>query len=294
LIDELGLRAGVRSGLGRLYLRTVVDTDWESSTIFEHDEWDVLVLVDGCRYDLFCEVENEYEYIETSEPRMSPASCTWEWLPTLVSETDETQLAEMAYITANPQSCQFLDGEEFGYLDEVWRDAWDRERGTVLPRPVTDRAIRYWRGRTDETDRMILHYMQPHVPFVKSPRSPALRHENFSSGEEVADDWVLASRGERDISAVWEDYRENLRIVLDDIEILLENLDAESVVISSDHGNAAGEYGIYGHPALPHPKLREIPWAKVNADDSHTHEPSEHDSQTAESVDEMLAALGYR
>ena len=35
--------------------------------------------------------------------------------------------------------------------------------------------------------------------------------------------------------------------VLNDIGILLDNLDAERVVITADHGEAFGEYGILGH-----------------------------------------------
>lgn len=43
-------------------------------------------------------------------------------------------------------------------------------------------------------------------------------------------------------------YLDDLRYVLDDVEILLENIAAEHVVLSADHGEAFGECGVYGHP----------------------------------------------
>jgi len=52
-------------------------------------------------------------------------------------------------------------------LDEVWTYAWDNELNTIPARPITDRAISTW--RQEDVNKMIVHYMQPHVPFIDRP-----------------------------------------------------------------------------------------------------------------------------
>ena len=42
----------------------------------------------------------------------------------------------------------------------------------------------------------------------------------------------------------WQAYCDDLQYVLNDVSLLLSNLDAERVVISTDHGHATGEFGI--------------------------------------------------
>lgn len=49
-------------------------------------------------------------------------------------------------------------------------------------------------------------------------------------------------------------------MVLDEVELFLNNINANKVVISSDHGETFGELGFYGHPAgCPHPVVKKVP-----------------------------------
>jgi hypothetical protein len=217
-------------------------------------------------------------------------------MPKTFNSVENRVLSQTAYVCANPFSAQFLEAAEFLELDEVWKYAWDDGLGTVPPRPVTDRAIRA--GRELAYDRLVVHYLQPHVPFLNSTDSPGLKQTNFESTADgrVADDWALLERGERDLDAVWEDYKQNLNIVLDDINLLLSNLDAEKVVITSDHGNAIGERGLYGHPgAIAIPALRKVPWCETVGTDDHSYTASEYNTRIeASSTNDRLEALGYR
>ncbi|WP_053772543.1 hypothetical protein [Halorubrum tropicale] len=87
----------------------------------------------------------------------------------------------------------------------------------------------------------------------------------------------------------------NLRLALDEIELLLENVEAETVVITSDHGNALGEWLVYGHPpTMPMDCLRVVPWIETTAADRGEYEPEiepgvDHETDR----EEQLAALGY-
>ena len=86
-----------------------------------------------------------------------------------------------------------------------------------------------------------------------------------------------------------------LRWVLDDLELLLNNIDRNKVIITSDHGEAFGEYGIYmHHPGSLHPHVRNVPWSVTTATDNHEYQPDFNpESMSDRSVEDTLSALGY-
>lgn len=294
-VRHRGFRGGSLQWAGLTYLRATRDI--EGKSIFSRD-WDVLVILDACRADLLSQVAPEYGFLESLGTFPSLGSCTPGWMErNFGDESDEydEHRSRTAYVAGNPFSRLKLDDSEFHSVDHVWEYAWDEDFGGVKPRPVTDRAIRA--GRTSDADRLIVHYLQPHLPFLSND-SEGLQIENFSGDHRQATpgDWVLIQRGERDPDTVWDEYRDTLRWVLDDVELLIRNLDADSFVISADHGNAFGEFGVYGHPcrtALP--CLTEVPWVETSAVDEETHEPAEYDT-TAQNfeLENRLEALGYR
>jgi hypothetical protein len=58
-------------------------------------------------------------------------------------------------------------------------------------------------------------------------------------------------------------YEENLRLALEEVAELVEELDG-NVVVTSDHGEAFGEYGVWEHHVETHiPPLIEVPWLRV-------------------------------
>ena len=107
--------------------------------------------------------------------------------------------------------------------------------------------------------------------------------------------WQKLRAGKVSNDEVWVGYRENLEPALDEIELLLENVDAEKTVITSDHSNALGEWLVYGHPpSMPMDCLRVVPWIETTAVDRETHEPeTECQDDTDPDREEQLAALGY-
>lgn len=292
-VERFGWPGGFQLWLGKLLAQKT--RSFAGENVYDRD-WDVLVILDACRVDLLEEVADEYPFVRTVDTAGSLGSCTYEWMPATFESAPRSELRETAYVCGNPFSGKYLDADDFAVLDEVWRYAWDDDVGTVPPRPVTDRAVAV--GRERSFKRMIVHYMQPHTPFVGSPDSPPLTPANFGgdADDHVLDDWGRIYTGERAPEEVWSDYRDNLRLVLDDVALLVENLDASELVLTSDHGNAAGEYGIYGHPeGIPLAYLREVPWVRTRATDRHTYEPQiDPEPAATEDVDERLKALGYR
>jgi hypothetical protein len=247
-------------------------------------------VLDGCRYDLLEEVDNEYEFVSDNPPRYSSASSSREWLEANFDSQYSEEIAATTYVSGNPFTREVFDGSEFGTLDEVWRYAWDRSQGTIPPRPLTDRAIRLTRSKSPR--RCIVHYMQPHFPALSNPELGGQidRERNVW----INSVWDQLEDGDLERGVVWNAYRQNLRDVLSEVKLLLNNVDADRVVITADHGNGFGEDEIYGHPSDEvHDVLREVPWIRTSARDTGTHEPAEYDGENTQSVREKLSALGY-
>lgn len=257
------------------------------------ESWDVLIVLDACRADVLREVASTYPFIGQVETAYSKASSSREWISTNLGQNHSDSVKRTAYVTGNPFSNDYLDGQDFTILDEVWRYAWDQEQGTIPPSALTDRAIMH--GRQSEYDQMIVHYMQPHFPSIPNPEiGSAVDPE---SNVWVNSVWDRLENGTLTRERVWDAYRENLHHVLDSVSILLKNLDAETAIITADHGNGFGEEGIYGHPRLrTHRVLREVPWVVTTATDQKTHEPTTERNQNATDVEvkDRLADLGYR
>jgi hypothetical protein len=290
-IRTRGIRNGLQQWAKRAYLRKT--TNHSGVNIFD-TEWDALVILDACRPDLFDHVADDYDWIESTETRPSVGTATMHWMNQTFSEVDDEVLKNTVYVCANPFSGRLLDAGQFDVLEEVWKWGWDDDAGTVPPRPVTDAAISL--SRECNPDRFLVHYMQPHVPFLDSPKSPKLTMENFDgSGDRPLDDWELIEIGERSEAEVWDDYRSNLKTVLDDVSLLRENIEAEHLVITSDHGNAVGEHGLYGHPGgVSIPALYEVPWCETESIDTGNYEPSKYEKVVMdEDIESKLRTLGY-
>lgn len=259
-------------------------------------DWDVAIVLDACRYDLMTEVVSQYPVIRECDPFYIRSSHSGNFIRQNFNEPRFAEhVSNTAYITGNPQTANHYTGEqEFEHLDEVWRDEWDDELGTVRPESITRRAIGYYRD--EEPERMILHYMQPHYPYVPEPFGPESGMKPNSEGTDNAFD--LLQRGEISREEHWRRYRENLEYVLDHlVETLLENLQADDVVITADHGNLFGEYGLYAHPVgVPLPQLRRVPWCPVETTDeeSITGETPSQPEQSGDDVERRLRDLGYK
>jgi hypothetical protein len=235
------------------------------------------------------------------------------------------QIARTAYVTANPYSdgvfhrgvyppsyrqppatwpaWDVVSADDFGFLDEVWRYGTDDYVKVTTPRVATDRAIRA--GRSDDYDRLLVHYMQPHIPYfggaTETQPIPGerLRTDGATLTSLDTQPFDALRRGTADRADVWERYLDNLRLVLDSVGFLLENVDADRVVITADHGEGFGEYGVYEHPVgCPAPTVKRVPWVVTTATDSGDHDPDSHRESTTDAhvesdVADRLADLGY-
>lgn len=264
--------------------------------VYERD-WDVLVVLDACRHDLLADVTDAYDFLPDRVPRhVSNASYSRGWMRANFRDEYADTMAATGHISANPYTADALDQRDWAFLTEVWRTHWDADAGTVPPRPVTDHAIRAW--RRDAPDRLVVHYMQPHAPFIAAADDHELPNPETGTFGVGIDDRTAFERlrdGDLDRETLWSDYRDTLRLVLDDVAILRNNIEADTVVITSDHGNAIGEAGVYGHPPdVTIPAIREVPWVELSTTDTESYTPEIAAREPEADPEDRLRDLGYR
>lgn len=304
-----GLRTGTYASVQEFWAGALGRTGrvWNYGTHVLEEEWDVLLVFDACRVDLMAEVAEtcEYAVLDGFDPnqhvRDSIASRSPEWIAKTF-EFDEygDELSDLAYVTANLHSRDIDSPEQLAVFDEVWRYGWDHDIGVTPPRAVTDRLVDT--ARRANPNRIVAHYMQPHLPF----RSLVDDHPEwfkFDPGTEADDRaefktlWRRLRDGEVSHDVVWEAYVDNLQWVMDEVALLRENLDADKVVITADHANAMGEWWCYGHQSTaPIRAMKRVPWIEFTATDERSYEPSleaEDTSLSEEETESRLAALGY-
>lgn len=296
-----GLLLGVYYAYVGGWLTVSTRTRWETN-VYERD-WDVLLLLDTCRVDALEEVADEYDFLGDIDSVWSVGSTSGEWVARTFDERYREEIEATAYVTANPHSnsvlrkqnappqyvaapitapdWNYVSPEDFLFLDEIWDYASDDSSGVVPPRITTDRAITA--AREKSADRLIVHYMQPHEPYVVD-------------GEVWKDPLDDLQAGNATRQEVWDAYLDNLRSVLDNVELLLENVTADKVVISADHGEMFGGWHNYGHPVgLPHPAVKKVPWVETTATDTETYTPETYEQAvTDDDARAQLEALGYR
>jgi len=280
---------------------------------FLESEWDYCLVLDACRYDVFSRLYDDY-LAGTLEKRRSIGSSTPEW-----ASRTFTGSHDIAYFSGNPfindlgialdelkwgASCDYewTANEHIGEVVDVWDHGWDDELGTVPPESLAS-SLRERGDLADRADRTVLHYMQPHAPYLSRGSGQKLkriqsgiRKQGEADGEaaggflsSVSDrvrpkvESILEGSGFVQKSGLWleldpldvlrsgtreaamELYEENLRIVLGAVAELVPELDGR-VVVTADHGEAFGEEGIWEHHIETHiPPLVEVPWLEVDA-----------------------------
>ena len=285
-------RAGLLE-LNRLYHRRLRG---QSGIKVMDADWDNLIILDACRYDLFVQentLEGELKSVISSDSSTSGF---------LQYNFGNETFPDTVYVAANPQVQRHNVGGQFHETRRLWETYWDDDLKTVLPSDVTDVAAAM--AAEYPNKRLIVHYIQPHYPFI-GQTGRKIEHGSITGDGVVANDretrsiWTQLEAGTVDEDIVWEAYRENLQLALPEVKRLLESLQGKTV-ITSDHGNAFGELGVYGHPGGTFIEpLVSVPWLTIVGSERKTIEQGEVEKaeegvqDVNGSVSERLKDLGY-
>ena len=220
----------------------------EGIDVFEED-WDNLVIFDACRFDEFARAS---DLPGTLEHRISQASATREFIR--CNFTGKT-LHDVVYVSANewyPKLKEEIDAELHAF-EFVERDALNEL--TSRPETVTEAARAAMERYPDK--RLIVHYMQPHQPYLG---------ETGRQFDHAGPLMLTVKRNGLGYEEVIRAYRENLRLALDAVRPLLDELPGRTVV-TADHGELLGDrerpipVKRYSHPMNVYvDELVRVPW----------------------------------
>ncbi|OYR62119.1 hypothetical protein DJ71_23875 [Halorubrum sp. E3] len=287
-------------GANRLYHRRLNRRAYNTDgvDIFEED-WDCLLILDACRYDMF---KQHHDLPGQLESRTSRGSATVEFLR---GNFFGKSLNDTVYVTANPQfyrNRERLPTELYDVVNIWQRDGWDEEHQTVLPETVNEYAKEA--AATYPNKRLIIHYIQPHYPFLGSEGSFDKNHLNAENPDQERL-WDQLMTGELEMSrdSIWQLYVDNLLAALPYVEELMTGLTGK-VVVTADHGNMVGERASpfpiteWGHPrGMYTEQLVTVPWLTFENGprrETVAEEPiNEREDVDTDVVSERLADLGY-
>lgn len=257
----VGVFRGICTVVRRVLLYSRTRINKPPATYLADRKWDVLIVLDACRWDDFCEMYGkQVPYI------YSPGTWTGEWvLANFVLRNDcwrdVTVVTASAFTTPQVFEMNKLKWP-FGECVNRYMDGWDDELDTVLPEDIAENAIKAWKKHGG---RMLVHFLQPHIPwipFVKENLSIFEEYRN-SKTQTWAMLWAKAATDELSYDVCRKAYRESIATVIKAVEKIVEQVEGK-VVITSDHGNLFGEYGLWGHPSGAYvPELLKVPWLEV-------------------------------
>ncbi len=297
---KLGLTTPSLAGrkLSQFYNQARSDVDYnpDGLDIFKQD-WDNLLILDACRYDLF---ESVWDFEGELRPVVSRGSATPEFLR---GNFRGRTLHDTVYVTTNPMYQRHADEIDVSFHDVInlWTgDTWNDEHETVLPEVVTEEAVKAQEKYPNK--RLLVHYMQPHYPFIGSDVTFDKGHVGTDEPEGLTT-WMQVMAGEVDIERdeLWDIYQENLKIALPHVYELVEALLGKSVV-TSDHGNMFGERSSpipiqeWGHPpGIWTEELVKVPWLEISnpVRKTITADPPTDTSTDSTQTEERLRSLGY-
>ena len=253
--------------------------------IFDED-WDNLLILDACRYDAFT---RRSSLPGRTEYRISRGSTSPEFIRgNFAGKT----LHDVVYISANGWYAKLADDIDTAVhaFEFVERDAMDG----LTSRPETVAAAARDAAETYPDKRLIVHFMQPHQPYL-GPTG-----EQFEVSAGLSDTVRHTDASRRD---VLQAYQENMDLVLREVEPLLDDLVGKSVV-TADHGELLGDrerpipIRTYGHPEGVYvEELVTVPWHVYQNGGRREivpQRPLRSQTVDADQVEQNLRDLGYR
>jgi len=141
--------------------------------IHNFDRWDILIILDACRYDIFRSIIFRFFKGELV-PALSPANWTLDWLCKIWSKQIYKNII---YISASPfvnrqESSPFKAKNKFLQIIEAWKLGWDSKLLTVNPKFVSlYLKLLYSKHKADIKEgkvKIVAHYLQPHIPYIIS------------------------------------------------------------------------------------------------------------------------------
>jgi hypothetical protein len=226
------------------------------NTIFLDEDWDTVIVLDACRFDVFKQVYTEFDNLAEGvlEKGYRNESNTLDFVNSeMTGSYNHTIYSAHPGMNTCHDAFDYFAGDHFEEVVDLASSAWSEEVGTVKP----EEFLEY-----DDFRNSVLWFMQPHSPYIGEITVKGA----FESGVFEEDGWgyIKTSSGKfQDFCK--EGYRYNLLRVLNVVNRIVDSLEG-SVLVTSDHGELLGEKNVIGHPrGVEHQKLEEVPRLLINS-----------------------------
>jgi len=288
--------------------RIIFNRKYESGVDVMSEDWDNLLILDACRYDIF----KQENYIDGKlENRISKGAHSSEFIE---KNFLEEKFHDTVYVTGNPNSTKLSEDNFYTVIHAI--EEWDPEAQTVLPEDIVKMTLRAHEKHPNK--RIISHFMQPHRPYIgdtateiaqiaeKNDLDTSITGTVHDTSYDTNNLHNMASFEAYQLGLISREtlrqaYRETLQIVLSYAEKLVEELNGKTV-ITSDHGDYLGDRPFpylkrqVGHPYEFTSQLRVVPWLVIQSDRRRRIEaekPIGFEQPDSETINNRLKALGY-
>ena len=134
----------------------------KSIDLIDDTDWNLCVLIDSCRYDVF---ESAYRNYFPTKPRpkkaLSGATCTREFMQKHLNRPH----IDVIFVNHAVSIGYWIPNTHFFKLVDVWKTHWDYDTwGTIMPWDMTKIAKREIHSYPKK--RVMIHYVQVHPPYL--------------------------------------------------------------------------------------------------------------------------------
>ncbi|WP_457753369.1 hypothetical protein [Thermococcus sp.] len=241
------------------------------------EEWDNLIILDACRYDIFKNEFHKENFPGKLEFRISRGTDTPSFL--LENFSNREKYDDIVYLSTNPFVEKLLKGK-FHKIISVWKYTHDEMSEDEKLRLIYEYSV--YASIKFPDKRLIIHLPKPHSPYPNGTGvSEIIRDGNDIVGIKYrlnetlsVNVWPYVGLKSLPTEKIREGYLQNLRLILPYVKKMV-NILPGTTVVSADHGEAFGEkmhpllpIKVYGHP----PKIRiepliKVPWLIIKPDD---------------------------
>jgi len=246
--------------------------------------WKYFVILDGCRYDYFKDVYKEIlGNMGNLQKARSSSLGTPGWLRGTFMNRD---CKDIILLTTLVKFNLKLPEHTLFKAVNVWKKGWSDSLGTTPPNAVNRAFLEEVRQHPEK--RFIIHYQQPHTPYITIGGEPSNSIAQYFNTDEVKKHkkllnlipqsvawtikkWLKKSpglpiesyyrlHGKKGLIIV---YKNEIRGVLTYVKKLIDSYPGKWI-ITADHGVTVGERGRYGQCHIDIKEVREVPWLELD------------------------------
>ncbi len=247
-------------------------------------DWDILIILDACRYDMFKEVYKKYFNNYELKKAISPATWTMEWFNKIFGDRF---FDEIIYISANwfinPIGEVSFKNRCSGRQSFDGRKHFFRVLNSKDIHPLSINKIFHKAYLRYPNKRFILHYWQPHRPYITVGDNIKLKEEAKKTSPfhylkaliptfciwkakrllkvspTLKIEKIFFEKGREGVIDV---YKKEIELALRCIKILVDSINV-NWLITSDHGERFYHPILWDHGGRRDKEVTEVPWLEI-------------------------------